>query len=109
MGSAKRDLKDLLPKGWWRSPRWWFEDWRGGVRLMAMMLAPVALVGCAVHAVRHRDKPERLASQDLTDWGSSALLYVAGIGFVVWAAVKGYWDVAEMSPVAVGLWLAWLA
>lgn len=64
MGIMRQKLRDEFPRGWWRSPRWW---WAGLKDLVAKALAsitPVLLAGQVARAVKHRDRPEKLAKLD---------------------------------------------
>ncbi|UQA91383.1 hypothetical protein [Streptomyces halobius] len=80
-------LRGELPRGWWRSARWWITGIRDLALSTAAALATVVFVGEMMRAVRHRDEPRTLARLSGTFEGYVASLLVNNAGLVVLATV----------------------
>lgn len=97
--SISNQMRTDLPKGWWRSARWWGSTAVNGVASGLMIVAPVLLLHQAVHAVRHRRDPAKLAR--LNGEGFSYGLVASGVLVValVWTTA----GIPEFLPLLLGM------
>lgn len=64
MTISRTHLRNEFPRGWWRSPRWWFAGALEAASKAVVTMAPMLLIHKTAYAVRHRRSPIELARID---------------------------------------------
>lgn len=100
MSSSIRDqMRTDLPKGWWRSARWWGSTAVNGVVSGLMIVAPVLLLHQAVYAVRYRRDGEKLARLNGEGFSYGLVASVVLVAALVWTTA----GIPEFLPLLLGI------
>lgn len=100
MSSSIRDqMKTDLPKGWWRSARWWGSTAVNGVVSGLMIVAPALLLNQAVYAVRHRRDRAKLARLNGEGFSYGLVASVVLVAALVWSTA----GIPEFLPILLGM------